>query len=392
MGLPCLCLHAMAAFLSLVHVFSLFSRGNVGRRALQTFQRQHECSEYCRMAGLNGTDYTVGATTPQTQENGVERGIYRKFVQHVPGMSRGQSDRPSEENSSPDVNLERTSRVTCNDSETVTLGEPLHTHRLSRDVAGIGLISGLELAGNWLYVTWWHQSHLYIYNISADIHELYTFPDLEVVGMSLLNDTQYTATLVVIDKCHKIHFITVEKQTMTPATQRVTDINFDPCCISVEAMTRKLVMANSAGDTIAICDDRGKVEGTTEIKSKMRSPTAVLSTGDDEYVVRSTRSNNVHWVDGEGNVTHTYYGKVDKLINRCHMVSDGRGSLLVWDNNKDRVHVIGANRRLSHYVSCEKVGSSGPRSLCVDEASSRLVVLYDDCSYDYEARVYKWPP
>ena len=71
--------------------------------------------------------------------------------------------------------------------------------------------------------------------------------------MSLLNDTQRTATLVIIDKSHKIHFTTIEKQTMTTATRRVTDINFSRRCISVEAMTRKLVMANSAGDTIAIC-------------------------------------------------------------------------------------------------------------------------------------------
>ena len=153
MGLPCLCLHAMAAFLSFVHVFSLFSCDNLERRALRTFQRQHECSEYCRMAGLNGTDYTVGATIPHTLENGVGRDICSKFAQHVPALSHDQSGSSSEENSSLGVSLERTSCVTGDDCETVTLGEPLHTHRLSRDVAGIGLISGLALAWNWLYVT-----------------------------------------------------------------------------------------------------------------------------------------------------------------------------------------------------------------------------------------------
>ena len=96
-----------------------------------------------------------------------------------------------------DVSLQTTSGVMADDSGTLTLGEHLYTVKLNKDIVGKVFVTGLVLVDDWVYVTGWDQPHLYIYNISTTTDTTHTITGLFAVGMTLLNNTRHTTSLVI---------------------------------------------------------------------------------------------------------------------------------------------------------------------------------------------------
>jgi DNA-binding beta-propeller fold protein YncE len=197
-------------------------------------------------------------------------------------------------------------------------------------------------------------------------------------------------TLAITDWTNKkLHFITINQQSLDITKHTTRDLSFKPLGISVDSVADKLVLADYSNNGIVICDNAGNVQKRIPVKTDVQHMRCALAIDGGYVILDCSPQGRVHWVDRAGNVTHTY-GQHDGegLRNPQHMVQDSQGRLVVADTDNNRLHLIGANRQLSQYLLTEKDGIEKPTCVCLDETTGRLFVGHGSSC---ELSVYKWP-
>ena len=270
--------------------------------------------------------------------------------------------------------------------ETMELDEALST--LKPDVGSI--VVGLVALGGIVCATGFENPYLWVQNTLVNKHKRHEVRGLRAAGMTALKnvDNADVIAVVITDKNRKLHFITLDKNSLEITNQFADDIDFKPSRITTNWETGKLVVADHGNKQIVCHGDNGKIS----IQGSTPTTTCAAATGDGYVVVDSVVQGRVHWVDRQGRITQTYgQQNGESLRGPRHLTQDSQGRLLVVDRDNHRLHLLDANGQFSRYLLTQYDGINKPTCVCLDENSSRLYVAHG--KYDnLEVRVYKWPP
>ena len=265
------------------------------------------------------------------------------------------------------------------------LGQPLKKFKCSF----VGDVSAIAAMGDCVFVAEWERSELYIHNTVTTASKKHTLNHLKAAGMTAIHNN----TVVIASRNKTLHFVKVSQQNMDITAHSVKDITFEPCHISVHPATGQLIIADETNKAIVICDTEENIQKSIKVQIDVGSMQCAVATTDG-FAVLDYNTDVIHWVDRQGEVTHTY-GQRDGegLSSPWQLARDRQGRLIVVDQYHHQLHLLDANRRRSCYLLTRKKGLESPVSVWLDEATSLLYVAHKPGNYNdpSEIRVYKWP-
>ena len=254
---------------------------------------------------------------------------------------------------------------------------------------------GLVVVGDYVcaidHGQYWGQSTLWIHNTAIHTFKTHTLRGSKAQGMTVLHKGTDN-TLVIADYNKKLHFVTFNQNTMDITRCKVKGITFSPCDISIHPVTGQLVIADDTNKAIVTCDTQGNIQNRIKVRTNVGIMQCAVATDDGFVILDHSDHSRVHWVDGQGRVTHTYgQGDGEGLSYPCHMVRGSQGQLVVADTKNHKLHLVDASGQLSCHLLTQSDGIHYPYCMWLDEATSLLYVAHGLGDGLHEIRTYKWP-